>query len=338
MENNYEGFRKQLAAQLLASGVAPEAIEKMIGAVDNVAGEYAISHTGKAITTAANKWERAMKEYICCCGIEGMSDKTMKQKAYILRNFFQNVRKDVDLVTLMDARAWLYRLMQDGLEDASRDIYRIHMHSFYAWAAKEGWSRINPFEEISPIKCEKKEREALTEDEVEKLRGVLRSDREKAIVEFMLSTGCRVEEMANLRKENIDMDTGAVHLFGKGKKHRTSRMSMTARKAMADYLAGRKDDCPFAFVNERGSEKHPMTTRMYEVLCERFEQRLAGSVGAHITPHVLRHTFATFFYEASKGDVLTLQRILGHEKTDTTAIYATVSKQHLMEAHAAAIG
>ena len=336
MTNDYELLRKKLEAALLVNGMDLDAIKLVSHNLDEIATAFSVQHTGTEVAIPGFKWMRAIKEYICSCGVEGMSNLTLKAKTYILKGFFEAVKKDLETVSTLDVRNWLYAISQDGVKDATRDNYRVNLNAFYTWCIKNRYVKWNPVEDINPIKCEKNEREYLTKEELDIVRASLQTPRERAFIEIAVSSGCRVSEMANLKREDVDMETGIVKLFGKGKKHRVSRLSERALSALKEYYASRDDECAYIFVTERLPHTQ-MSTRSLEILCEKIEARNMHSVHKRIHPHVLRHTFATLFHEAG-GDLLTLQRLLGHEKTDTTSIYAKTGISMIMQEHERIVG
>lgn len=151
------------------------------------------------------------------------------------------------------------------------------------------------------------------------VRRSCKSKRDIAMVEMLYSTGCRVSELIGIKKSDVDFNAKQVHLFGKGKKHRNSFLNPKAEIALKEYLAERTDDCEYVFV----TAKHPYHEMKKEAV-EKVIRKLSKQVpelNKRLTPHVFRHTTATTGIRNGMRPE-SLQLMLGHEKIDTTMIYA----------------
>lgn len=150
-------------------------------------------------------------------------------------------------------------------------------------------------------------------------------------MEFLYSTGCRVSEMSAVKKKDINWLDNSVRLFGKGKKHRLSFINAKAEVAIKNYLNSRKDDSEFLFVSERAPHGQ-LSKDAYEKIIRNIVKRTPEVQGKHITPHTLRHTMAT---TALRGGmpITDISKLLGHEKIDTTMIYAKTSTEEIREGH-----
>lgn len=147
----------------------------------------------------------------------------------------------------------------------------------------------------------------------------------------MYSTGCRVSELANLKKSDIDWDKKSVHLLGKGNKHRTSFINAKAEIALKDYLAVRKDDNDSLFVSDRRPHK-PMGKDGLEKIVRNISKRANENMNKKVTPHVLRHTMATTAIQNGMP-VEDIRELLGRAKIDTTMIYAKTSLASVQAGH-----
>lgn len=150
-------------------------------------------------------------------------------------------------------------------------------------------------------------------------------------MEFLYSTGCRVSEMSAVKKKDINWLDNSVRLFGKGKKHRLSFINAKAEVAIKNYLNSRKDDSEFLFVSERAPHGQ-LSKDAYEKIIRNIVKRTPEVQGKHITPHTFRHTMAT---TALRGGmpITDISKLLGHEKIDTTMIYAKTSTEEIREGH-----
>lgn len=272
------------------------------------------------------------KMYLVCKKIEGLSDRTLETYKRMLEIFFRHFQKPVEMIGANDIRVYLFQYQQGrGCSNRSLDKYRGYLCSFFSWATDEGYLTRNPMKTIQPIKYEKKPRKPLTQLELEYLREGCQTPREKAIIEFLFSTGCRVSELSGVKLDDVDWNARSVHLFGKGKKHRDSYINAKAEVALKAYLETRSDDCQYLFVSERKPYRQIQPAAIEKVV-RIIASRSAEKINKNITPHVLRHTTATLALE--KGmPIEEISKLLGHEQINTTMIYAQTSQASVQAGH-----
>lgn len=161
--------------------------------------------------------------------------------------------------------------------------------------------------------------------------------RDRAILELFFSTGLRVSELANLKIANVNLNRDEFTVRGKGDKTRVVFLSHQAKHAIDEYLKLRQDECPFLFVRhdraKSGAEEiGAITPRSIERLVQRYS--IAAGIPKHVTPHTLRHSFATDLL-MNGADIRSVQAMLGHSSITTTQIYTHVTNQQLKEVHKA---
>lgn len=215
------------------------------------------------------------------------------------------------------------------MSNRTMDGRRLVINTFLEWCRTERYIDWNPCSQIRPIKYESKPREPLTGIELELVRDACRTYREKAIIEVFYSTGCRVSEMVNLSKSDVDFVKGEVKLFGKGAKHRISYINARAEVSLKKYLFSRRDENPALFVSDRNPHDRLKKTAIEKVVREIGER---SGIGRRVFPHLIRHTTATDALERGMN-VAEVQKILGHEKLDTTMIYAKVCQENVKHDH-----
>jgi integrase/recombinase XerD len=152
--------------------------------------------------------------------------------------------------------------------------------------------------------------------------------RDGAMLELLYATGLRVSELIHVKIESLVMDAGFLRTIGKGSKERIVPFGDSARDAIVAYIEhGRphfvKAPDPYLFLSRRG---RPMTRQSFWMKIDRYA-RLAG-ISTHISPHVLRHSFATHLLE-NGADLRSVQLMLGHSDISTTQIYTHVSRARL---------
>ena len=270
------------------------------------------------------------KVYMVAKKLEGLSEGTLKTYDLYLKDFLMSVNKSISCITTDDIRIYLYNFQKNRhVGNRSLDGRRLVINTFFQWCTDEGYITQNPCRQIRPIKYESKLREPLTGIEMELIRDACRTYREKAIIELFYSTGCRVSELVALNKDDIDFRKGEVHLFGKGNKHRLSYINAKAEVALKKYLFTRKDDNEALFVSERKPYNRIKKTGVEKIVREIGER---SEVGRRVYPHLIRHTTATDALERGMN-VAEVQKILGHEKLDTTMIYAKVCQENVKYDH-----
>jgi integrase/recombinase XerC len=252
------------------------------------------------------------------------------------REFVQRERgADVgaDSVDHLLIRRWLAFLYKDHQKSSiGRKLAAIR--AFFKYMVREGVVTKNPAELVATPKKEKRIPFHLNIDEVTALvesprEGDLLSLRDRAILETLYSCGIRVSELTGLDVGGVDLAEGLMRVFGKGGKERVVPIGRHARQAISDYLLARGNpafDAPF-LLNARGGR---LTSRSVARTVDKYILLLATS--KKISPHTLRHTFATHMLEAG-ADLRAIQELLGHASLSTTQKYTHVSIDRLMEVY-----
>lgn len=181
----------------------------------------------------------------------------------------------------------------------------------------------NPAEGIKQIKDETKKSppKSLSEQEINRLRRIvhrLGKKKDIAILELLLNSGIRVSELCNLKVSDIDISErkGSIKVLGKGIKFREVPLNMDARKYIKEYLDSRpKGSTDYLFLSQKTGTKLTRTA-VFEII-----KKYGELAGIKISPHILRHSFATISLRKKKVDIRMLQDILGHKSLDTTARY-----------------
>jgi integrase/recombinase XerD len=185
----------------------------------------------------------------------------------------------------------------------------------------------SPMRKIKSIKPEKRLRKALTLEELEKIRDTCNTFRERALLEFFYSTGCRLEEVMKLNKNDIDWQDLSTKVIGKGNKERTVFINAKAKLYLQKYLMSRLDNDEALFTTVRKPYR-----RMQRRAIEREISNIGKRIGIHIYPHLIRHTTATCMLH-NGAELYEVQRVLGHEYPSTTQIYAQIADEAVKNAH-----
>lgn len=324
-----ENFAKDFMVRLDGK-VSNEDMATILQELQMFTSNYDIQKKETNIVLYDDQLPDCYKVYMVAKKLEGLSEGTLKTYDLYLKDFLMSVNKSISSITTDDIRIYLYNFQKNRhVGNRSLDGRRLVINTFFQWCTDEGYITQNPCRQIRPIKYESKLREPLTGIEMELIRDACRTYREKAIIELFYSTGCRVSELVTLNKDDIDFRKGEVHLFGKGNKHRLSYINAKAEVALKKYLFTRKDDNEALFVSERKPYNRIKKTGVEKIVREIGER---SEIGRRVYPHLIRHTTATDALERGMN-VAEVQKILGHEKLDTTMIYAKVCQENVKYDH-----
>lgn len=277
-------------------------------------------------TEFAEPNESYVRTFITIKAIKGLSQKTLHAYKYDIERFLEFIQKPVPEITTNDVRYYLAKRMQDGCTNVTVDNARRYLKSFFETLHKEKLIQDNPVSYIDEIKKEKKVKEPFSEDEMEALRDACETERDRAIVEVLFSTCCRVGELVAMSRSKIKDDSIVVH--GKGSKERTVYLNAKAKRAIEKYLAIRKDTNEALFVSQRKPYD-----RLAETAVERIVRELGQRAGVeNCHPHRFRRTAATVALNRGMP-IDQVSQMLGHEKLTTTQIYAKTNTEDVHHNH-----
>ncbi len=246
----------------------------------------------------------------------------------------------LDSIKLIHLRGWVAeRFQENGAASIARKVSSVR--SFWKFLSKKGWVSENPAELLKTPKVSQPLKNYLTVDEVFQLldgyqtEGIL-GVRDMAMWEVGYGCGLRVSELVNVDFVDVDLEQGWVRTVGKGNKERMVPLGRKAVQALENYIARRhelvsgKTPDGALFLNHRGGR---LTTRSVRRLLK--EHLIRAGLDASITPHGLRHSFATHLLDGG-ADLRGIQELMGHSSLTTTQRYTHVSVERLMEAYDAA--
>lgn len=222
--------------------------------------------------------------FVSALKVEGRSQKTIDRYVYIIRRMMERVNVSTRMVTVYHLRSYLAEEKERGISDQTLEGYRAIFSSYFNWLQRESLIDKNPTVNLGSIKVAKKEKKTYSEIDMERLNHNCRSIRDRAIINFLSSTGCRVSEMTELNRDDIDLHNLECVVHGKGNKERSVYLGPVAGMLIDQYLRQRKDDNPALFVNIRGQRLLPGGVRAMLT-------QLAKKAGvAHVHPHKFRRT------------------------------------------------
>lgn len=278
------------------------------------------------------KNELLFNRFLLAKMVAGRSEKTIAMYKEALHRVFASIGKDADLTTSLDVQMYIAKKKLEGnVSDCYLDNDRRVLCSFYDYLQTEEIIEKNPMKRVDKIKVEKRKKEALTDFEIEVLRNNLNNEKEKAIFEMLLSTGCRVSELVSIKKKEIDGDK--VVVCGKGNKYRTVYVNARAKFAVQQWLEIRDDKNPYLFPKMNGCVTEKETGHMGSGSVQSCLKKLGIRSGVeNVHPHRFRRTCATNALRSGMPIEL-VAKMLGHEKFDTTKIYLDIADEEVMIAH-----
>ena len=272
----------------------------------------------------ASDFNEKMMYYLASKKIDGVKQGTLSNYMLRLRDFGKRVVKPVNMITTNDIRMYIAFVQQEkDLKDTTVSTVISIIKSFFTWLVNEEIIDKDPSKKIKNQTIDKKSaRVALTQEELERVRNVCETLREKLLVEFLYSTGCRVSEMANLKISEIDIYERSAKVIGKGDKPRTIFFSPKTKLLIQEYMETRDDNSVFFLIGER-KPHNKLGVRQIQIDIKRLGTK--AKINKIVHPHILRHTFATNALNSGM-DITVIQSILGHESVATTQIYAVINK------------
>ena len=254
--------------------------------------------------------------------VQGRSEKTIARYVYIISRFMEFAKTPTRQINVYHVRNWIAKEKARGIQDSTLEGNRQVLSSYFGWLFREGLIEKNPVVNVGTIKVAKKQKKIYTEIDLEKLNQCCHTVRDRAIIHFLSSTGCRISEMTELNRDQVDMDALECIVHGKGNKERTVYLSPVAGMLLRQYLESRRDNSEALFVGRLGERLRPDGVRC-------MLKKLGREAGVdHVHPHKFRRTRAT---ELSRHG-MPLQEVaslLGHEKLDTTMRYVVLNKDDI---------
>ncbi len=287
----------------------------------------------------------------------GRSLKTIRNYGFYLKRFFDFLQKakiNPKDITLQKIKAFRLSLNRSEtgrrggtMKKNTQNYHLIALRAFLKYLAKNDIEALAP-EKIELAKVAERQVDFIEGDDLERLLEApiktknpdLIKLRDKAILELFFSTGLRVSELTSLERNTINLKKDEFTIRGKGDKLRTVFLTPKAKKHIKDYLDKRNDVDPALFVrHDRAKAKtelkdtkatSPITPRSIERMIKKYA--LAAGITKNVTPHTLRHSFATDLLQ-NGADIRSVQAMLGHASITTTQVYTHVTNKHLRDIH-----
>lgn len=272
--------------------------------------------------------------FITAKKLEGCSEKTLAYYQKSIEAVLQAIGKEVGQITTDDLRAYLTSYQATNrVSKVTIDNVRRNLSSFFAWLEDEDFIIKSPVRRIRRIKTAKVIKETYSDENLEVMRDRCTNERDLALIDLLASSGMRAGELVKLNRADVDFEERECIVLGKGSKERYVYFDARAKIHLQNYLAARQDDNPALFVSLRAPYRRLQIGGL-EIRLRQLGKRLNLP---KVYPHKFRRTMATAAID--KGmPVEQLQKLLGHERIDTTMHYAMVKQQNVKTAHRKYIG
>ena len=269
-----------------------------------------------------------------------------------VRAYESELRRLIDFLTASSHSLMLDQLRHDDLRayqrhlagrlksPASRARALVAIRSWLRWLAREGLIEKDLSNGITLPKLEQRLPKPIDPDELTRLLAALPREtvvekRDRAMVQFLISTGCRISEALALDRTDFPRSGNRLVVTGKGSKQRSVYLTADAREALEDYLGAREDACMALFVNFDRAAADDHSRRLTPAGARFIVRKIRRQLGAWSfkSPHVARHTAATTLLEVTGGDVRLVQEVLGHANLNTLQGYTKIVDSRKQDAY-----
>ena len=325
-------------------GLMTEVIQQMLPYLDNaqlkqlrLVMEQTLYHyevTGMETKPEEDDNDNLIAMFIAAKRIEGCSEKTLRYYQSTINAMVSSVGKNVLHILTEDLRTYLteYQSKNHSSRVTIDNIRRI-LSSFFSWLEDEDYIIKSPVRRIHKVKTVSSIKETYSDEDLEKMRDNCEELRDLAMIDMLASTGMRVGEMVLLNRDDINFPERECVVFGKGGKERIVYFDARAKLHLQEYLDSRSDNNSALFVSLRAPHERIQIGGIEHRLRE-MGKRLNIT---KVHPHKFRRTLATMAID--KGmPIEQLQRLLGHQRIDTTLQYAMVKQSNVKTAHRKYIG
>lgn len=306
----------------LAESLNDEQMSKLDNVLHLQLDKYEIQDRCTNLTLTNDSPLNYLQKFVIAKNIEGLSQKTIERYYREIYNMLYSLGKSVDEITSFDIRTYLIRYRQThDISNRTLDNMRRCYSSFFSWLYKEEIINRNPCISVPQIKYDKTIKLPFSSVEMEKIKRSCTSKRDRAIIEILYATGCRVSELSSLNRTDIDYIKQTAIVHGKGGKDRVVYITDVAMLYLTEYLEQRADTDMALFIGRRG--------RLSKGGIESILKKLGQAAGVEdVHPHRYRRTLATNLLDRG-ADIQEVAEVLGHEDISTTKIYCYITQQNI---------
>ena len=296
--------------------------------------DVCITTNNECTSNVENDNSTLLENFLAAKHVEGCSERSIKYYKSTLQKAITILQKPFNQIETEDLRQYLSNYQK--INNASRmtiDNVRRILSTFFTWLEDENYILKSPVRRIHKIKTAKLVKETYSDETLVLLRDNCKTARDLAIIDMLASTGMRVSELVTLNRQDVDFVNRECVVFGKGSKERPVYFDARTKIHLLNYLKERKDNNPALFVSLLKPHNRLQISGVEIAL-----RKLGRSLNIQkVHPHKFRRTLAT--QAIDKGmPIEQVQKLLGHQKIDTTMEYAMVDQQNVKVSHKKYIG
>lgn len=349
MNTPTEQLIEDIRIKMYETEIPVETIRTVISIIELYTSRYLIKEKETSLVVYDGGDTELVKKFFISKAIQGCTERTLGTYRQVLSFCLKRIGKHIKDITSDDIRALLALLQINGKSTAYIAINQRTLSSFFTWCEKNGYISPNPMNKVEKTKVRNRPEEALSLEQMEKVRSEARSKRDKAFIEMLYSTGCRITELCRLNRADVDFEKMEAQVLGKGKKYRVVYITQRAKYAYLEYAKTRTDKSPALFgyntespwsgraqlhnmMKSMGKVYDPDNGRLEPGIAEKMIRSIGHRCGFRVHPHLIRKTMAT--QAMMRGMPIDEVRImLGHESIATTTIYAQTIKNNIKDSH-----
>lgn len=351
MNSPVEKFLEAIRVHLFDAKIETSLISVISSVIAYEVAKYEITPKEVSLTVYDGGDGDLLKKFFIAKAVQGCTERTLTTYRITLAAVFSKIGKHLKDISSNDISAYLGWLRLNKKSSAYMALHHRTLSSFFTYCKKMDYIESNPMDKVERIKVRYRTETALTLEQMEAVRSAATTKRNKAFIEMLYSTGCRISELCALDRKDVDWDNLQIEVLGKGKKYRTVYITQRAKYAYKEYLKVRKDKSPALFGYEpelsEGQAKSvraltesssgnkvydPDQGRLEPGIAETLIRSIGKKLGFRLHPHLIRKTMAT--QAMMRGMPIDEVRVmLGHESISTTTIYAQTLKDNVKESH-----
>lgn len=264
--------------------------------------------------------------YLSAMRVQGRSASTLERYRYLITRMMDHARVPTRHITVYHLRSYLAAEKERGIADRTLEGMRQVFSAYFNWLSRERLIDVNPVSNLGTFKYQKKVKEVYSEADIERMKLGCDSLRDRGILLFLASTGCRVSEMTGLNRDSINFASLECVVLGKGNKERTVYLNAFAAETIQRYLEQRTDRSEALFAGKNTGRISPAGVRR---MLRKLEEKTQTH---HVHPHKFRRTLATNLIRHGMA-IQEVAAILGHDRLDTTMEYVLLDKQDVKNAY-----
>ena len=311
-------LEKMLSAEITAADLT-----KVLSSVSDLLGDYDLTQ----MQLDTNEADDFLDAYISALRVEGRSEKTIERYRYLIQRMMKDMHVRTRSITVYHLRQYLANEKARGISDRTLEGTRQVFSAYFNWLHRERMIENNPTANLGPIKCQKKIKVIYTDVDLEKMKYCCASLRDRAIISFLASTGCRINEMTQLDRDDVDLVNLECTVLGKGNKERTVYLDAVTGMLIRDYLNQRTDSLPALFIGKGTDRIKPGGVRF---MLKSLQSK--AQIETNVHPHKFRRTLATNLIRHGMP-IQEVAAILGHDKLDTTMQYVVLDKSEVKNSY-----